>query len=64
MLIDNGSKMTRIYTMTYSICWTDSEALAMGTCCFVAKSVTEVYKRFRLVYGESARITSLRVDLV
>jgi flagellar biosynthesis GTPase FlhF len=49
--------------MTYSVRWTDSEALAMGTCCFVANSVREVYKRFRSVYGDSARITSLRVTL-
>jgi hypothetical protein len=54
----------KMYEMTYSVRWTDSEALAMGTCFFVAKSVAEVYKRFRLVYGESARITSLRVELL
>jgi hypothetical protein len=63
MLIENGLKM-KMYEMTYSVRWTDSEALAMGTCFFVAKSVAEVYKRFRLVYGDSARITSLRVELL
>jgi len=35
----------------------------MGSCFIVAKTVREVYKKFAMIYGISAKIISLRVTL-
>ena len=46
---------------TYLIRWMDGDC--MGSHSVEAKTVREVYKKFAMVYGERAKIISLRVTL-
>ena len=46
---------------TYTVSWVDVDAI--GTCFIDAKTVREVYKKFAMVYGITAKIVSLRVEL-
>jgi hypothetical protein len=47
---------------TYTVTWKDVDAV--GSCFIEANTVREVYKKFAMVYGITAKIISLRVDLV
>ena len=46
---------------TYTVRWSDVGMI--GTCFVEAKTVREVYKKFAMVYGITAKIISLKVTL-
>lgn len=46
---------------TYTVRWSDVDAI--GSCFIEAKTIREVYKKFAMIYGITAKIVSLRVAL-
>lgn len=46
---------------TYTVRWSDVNAI--GSCFIQATTVREVYKKFAMVYGITAKIVSLQVTL-
>jgi len=46
---------------TYTVRWTDVGVF--GSCFVKANTVREVYKKFAMIYGISAKIISLKVTL-
>jgi hypothetical protein len=46
---------------TYTVRWSGEDMI--GSCFITANTVREVYKKFAMVYGISAKIISLKVAL-